>query len=92
MRCGQERRNGGREVGKRKKRERKREEKREVVEELEKDRSGKGGKGWRMRMKEIEIRELKSVKLNAPVMIEGLPGVGNVGKLVVEHMIEELHA
>jgi len=49
-------------------------------------------KGWRMRMKEIEIRELKHVKLNAPVMIEGLPGVGNVGKLVVEHMIEELHA
>ena len=45
-----------------------------------------------MRMKEIEIRELKCVKLNAPVMIEGLPGVGNVGKLVVEHIIEELHA
>ena len=34
MRCGQEKRNGGREVGKREKRERKREEKRKVVEEV----------------------------------------------------------
>ena len=42
MRCGQERRNGGREAGKREKCERKREEKRKVVEVV------KGGKdgGW----------------------------------------------
>jgi len=34
VRCEQERRNGGREVGKREKREGKREEKRKVVEEV----------------------------------------------------------
>jgi uncharacterized protein (TIGR00162 family) len=28
----------------------------------------------------------------APVLIEGLPGIGHVGKLVVEHMIQELGA
>ncbi len=43
-------------------------------------------------MEEIEIHEFKKVKLNKPVMIEGLPGVGNVGKLVAEHMIHELNA
>jgi uncharacterized protein (TIGR00162 family) len=43
-------------------------------------------------MNEIEIHELKKVKLKKPVMIEGLPGVGNVGKLVAEHMIHELNA
>ncbi|RCV64441.1 hypothetical protein C5S53_08840 [Methanophagales archaeon] len=43
-------------------------------------------------MEEIEVHELKKVELNKPVMIEGLPGVGNVGKLVAEHMIQELKA
>jgi hypothetical protein len=43
-------------------------------------------------MQEIEIRELKKIKLRKPVMIEGLPGVGNVGKLVAEHIIHELKA
>lgn len=43
-------------------------------------------------MQEIEVRELKRVKLRKPVMIEGLPGVGNVGKLVAEHIIHELKA
>jgi uncharacterized protein (TIGR00162 family) len=43
-------------------------------------------------MEEIEVHELKKVELNKPVMIEGLPGVGNVGKLVAEHMIQELNA
>ncbi len=43
-------------------------------------------------MEEIEVHELKKVKLNKPVMIEGLPGVGNVGKLVAEHLIQELDA
>ena len=43
-------------------------------------------------MDEIEIHEFKEVKLNKPVMIEGLPGVGNVGKLVAEHLIHELNA
>lgn len=43
-------------------------------------------------MEEIEISEFKKPKLNRPVMIEGLPGVGNVGKLVADHMIHELNA
>jgi uncharacterized protein (TIGR00162 family) len=43
-------------------------------------------------MEEIEVHELTKVELNKPVMIEGLPGVGNVGKLVAEHMIQELNA
>jgi len=43
-------------------------------------------------MDEIEIHEFKKAKLNKPVMIEGLPGVGNVGKLVAEHIIHELKA
>jgi uncharacterized protein (TIGR00162 family) len=30
--------------------------------------------------------------LDAPIMIEGLPGVGNVGKLAAEHLIEEIKA
>ncbi len=43
-------------------------------------------------MEEIEVHERKKVKLNKPVLIEGLPGVGNVGKLVAEHIIQELEA
>ncbi len=35
---------------------------------------------------------LKKVRLNRPILIEGLPGVGHVGKLVAEHLIEELGA
>lgn len=29
-------------------------------------------------------------ELNAPVLIEGLPGVGNVGKLAAEHLVDQL--
>jgi hypothetical protein len=31
-------------------------------------------------------------KLNNPVLIEGLPGIGFVGKLAAEHMVQELGA
>lgn len=42
-------------------------------------------------MKETEVIRLKEdVQLNNPVMFVGLPGVGHVGKLVVEHLIENL--
>ncbi len=34
----------------------------------------------------------KKPKLNNPLLIEGLPGIGNVGKLAVEHLIEETKA
>lgn len=43
-------------------------------------------------MKEAEIVTLKKMDLDNPIMIEGLPGVGHVGKLVAEHLIEELDA
>ncbi len=35
---------------------------------------------------------LKREDLRSPVMIEGLPGIGHVGKLVAEHLIRELSA
>ena len=34
----------------------------------------------------------EKVKLNAPVLVEGLPGVGNVGKLAADHLIRKLKA
>lgn len=41
-------------------------------------------------MKETTIVEgKKSVKLNDPVLVVGLPGIGNVGKLVAEHLKKE---
>jgi hypothetical protein len=43
-------------------------------------------------MKETIIKVIKKVKLEDPILIEGLPGVGHVGKLVAEHVVEELNA
>jgi len=43
-------------------------------------------------MKETIVRRIKDVSLKDPVLIEGLPGVGHVGKLVAEHLVEELNA
>lgn len=42
----------------------------------------------------LKIRKLvkKMPSLNNPVFIEGLPGIGNVGKVVVDFMIDELKA
>ena len=41
----------------------------------------------------VEIRYVdKKPKLKKPILIEGLPGIGNVGKLAVEHLIEVMHA
>lgn len=34
----------------------------------------------------------KRPKINNPVLIEGLPGIGNVGKIVVDFIIDELNA
>jgi uncharacterized protein (TIGR00162 family) len=39
-------------------------------------------------MDDIEIETLDSVDVETPVLVEGLPGVGHVGKLAVEHLIE----
>jgi hypothetical protein len=43
-------------------------------------------------MKDTLVFRIKDVDLTDPIMIEGLPGVGHVGKLVADHMVEELHA
>ena len=43
-------------------------------------------------MDEINIKSLEKPKLKDVYLIEGLPGVGNVGKLAAEHLIDELKA
>lgn len=43
-------------------------------------------------MKKTFIKLLKDVDLNDPILIEALPGIGHVGKLVAEHLIHELKA
>ena len=43
-------------------------------------------------MKATEITILEEVELDNPIFIEALPGVGHVGKLVADHMIDELGA
>ena len=43
-------------------------------------------------MKATDITVLEEVELNNPISIEALPGVGHVGKLVADHMIDELNA
>ena len=40
-------------------------------------------------MDDIEIDEVATPTLAEPVLIEGLPGVGHVGKLAAEHLLEE---
>ncbi|OYT27432.1 MAG: proteasome assembly chaperone family protein [Candidatus Altiarchaeales archaeon ex4484_96] len=41
-------------------------------------------------MDDIEVRIMKEPKLNNPVLIEGLPGIGLVGKLAGDHLLDEL--
>jgi len=43
-------------------------------------------------MDDIRIKMLAGEEFHADILIEGLPGVGQVGKLVAEHMIEEMGA
>ncbi|MCD6415035.1 MAG: proteasome assembly chaperone family protein [Candidatus Diapherotrites archaeon] len=43
-------------------------------------------------MEEFEVVIEKEVKLNKPILIEGLPGLGLVGKIAVEHIVKELKA
>ncbi len=43
-------------------------------------------------MDEIIVNYLEKPDLEHPVFIEGLPGVGNVGKLAAEHLIDEIGA
>lgn len=43
-------------------------------------------------MKNTEINILEEVELNNPIFIEALPGIGHVGKLAADHIIDELDA
>ncbi|BBL62302.1 MAG: proteasome assembly chaperone family protein [Methanobrevibacter arboriphilus] len=43
-------------------------------------------------MKNTEINILEDVELNNPIFIEALPGIGHVGKLAADHIIDELGA
>lgn len=43
-------------------------------------------------METVWFVDKEETTVKDPVFIEGLPGVGNVGKLVVEHMVDELDA
>ncbi len=40
-------------------------------------------------MDNLDIDAVAEVELSEPVLIEGLPGVGHVGKLAADHLIEE---
>lgn len=52
---------------------------------------GKGREGKRALRTEIVTID-KIPKLKDPILIEGLPGIGFVGKLAAEHLVEELKA
>ncbi|MFB6122948.1 MAG: proteasome assembly chaperone family protein [Haloferacaceae archaeon] len=43
-------------------------------------------------MDEIDIDVVAEPDLSDPVLVEGLPGVGHVGKLAVEHLLEEFES
>lgn len=43
-------------------------------------------------MENIVAKFYEKPKLKSPILIEGLPGVGNVGKLATEHLIDEVKA
>ena len=41
-------------------------------------------------MEDIIVKMIEEPELSDPVLVEGLPGVGNVGKLAAEHLIGEM--
>jgi len=43
-------------------------------------------------VKETVIRELAKVELRNPVLIEGLPGLGLVGRIAIRHLMKQLKA
>lgn len=43
-------------------------------------------------MKETVVKELVKTELNKPVLIEGLPGLGLVGKIAVRYLVKQLKA
>ncbi len=47
--------------------------------------------GWQKKMWALDYHA-KRPRLSRPILIEGLPGIGNTGKIVVDFMIEKLKA
>ena len=43
-------------------------------------------------MDDFEIEEVSDAEVTEPILVEGLPGVGHVGKLAAEHLVEELES
>jgi uncharacterized protein len=43
-------------------------------------------------VEDVLIRPLEKVDLKDPILVEGLPGVGNVGKLAADYLRDQLHA
>jgi uncharacterized protein (TIGR00162 family) len=43
-------------------------------------------------MKETFIKEIETVELHDPVLVEGLPGLGLVGKIAIRYLVKKLHA
>jgi uncharacterized protein len=43
-------------------------------------------------VEDVVIRTLEKVELTDPILVEGLPGVGNVGKLAADYLREQLPA
>jgi len=43
-------------------------------------------------MKETTVKELTKVELTNPILIEGLPGLGLVGKIAIRHLVKQLKA
>lgn len=43
-------------------------------------------------MKETFMKEFAKPELNNPILVEGLPGLGLVGKIAIRHMIKQLKA
>jgi uncharacterized protein len=43
-------------------------------------------------VEDVVIRTLEKVELKDPILVEGLPGVGNVGKLAADYLREQLPA
>ncbi|ODS36360.1 proteasome assembly chaperone family protein [Candidatus Altiarchaeales archaeon WOR_SM1_SCG] len=41
-------------------------------------------------MDEVTVKIIERPELNNPVMVEGLPGIGLVGKLAADHLLDEL--
>ena len=43
-------------------------------------------------MKETFVKELKKIELKSPILIEGLPGLGLVGKIAIRHLVKQSNA